>query len=119
LSKTIIIVDNDPAVLSNYADFLRPKLVAAGADVVMMDSPQAVLDHVAAHGHPFAVLSDNNMDEMDGTDLALALRKAGYRGRFVLLTGLPEKAQVTEGTIDVILEKPAGVREIRKALAFS
>lgn len=116
MSQNIIIVDNDPDVRKAYARLVT-RLERLGASVVMMDSPTAVLNHVAANGHPDVVLSDNNMDEMDGSDLANALRKGGYEGRFVLLTGLPDEVKVIkEGDIDVILAKPCGATEIVAAL---
>lgn len=59
-----------------------------------------------------AIITDNEMPEMDGLKLVSSLREIGFRGRIIVMSGgmMPHKlAKYREVGIDGFLSKPFGV----------
>jgi two-component system, LuxR family, response regulator FixJ len=103
-SGTIVVVDDDAAVLSS----LRFLLETEGFAVRLFDSGKALL---AASGieNASCVLLDYRMPGIDGIELAKALRARHIVAPIILITGRAEiglDAQAAAAGIDRIIEKP-------------
>jgi CheY-like chemotaxis protein len=116
----ILIVDDDPLVLSS----LRDALEGDGHDVTTADGGQAGIDAFSAaltRGEPFpVVITDLGMPYVDGRKVSSDIKAAAPDTAILLLTGWGQRL-VAEGDIpphaDCVLSKPAKIRELREALA--
>ncbi len=78
---TVLVVDDDPAVLATYCRLLR----RAGYTTVTESDPCRVLsDHAAAR--PDLLLLDYKMPGMDGLSLLAELRHRACRARCILIS---------------------------------
>ncbi len=119
--KRILLVDDDPIVLKS----LREALAVDGHDVTAADGGQAGIDAfraAQAAGEPFdVVITDLGMPQIDGRQVAVAVRAACPETLVLLLTGWGRRL-VDEGDVpphvDRVLTKPPKLRELREALAL-
>ena len=103
----VLVVDDNTDALDTAAELLRD----AGHEVHTAGHPRDALAAFASL-QPEVVVLDIGLPEMDGYQLAQALRNAspGWRGRFIALTGYgPEadKARAAAAGFSVHLTKPA------------
>jgi PAS domain S-box-containing protein len=111
----VLVVDDEPRL----RDLAAQMLAAAGHDVrCAADGPEA-LDLM--HGAHFdAVVTDMAMPGMNGAELARAVKAGWPDTAVVLLTGfggLMNAAGEIPSGVDVVLGKPAGEADLRRALA--
>jgi CheY-like chemotaxis protein len=114
---TVLVVDDDPAVLSTYCRLLD----RSGYRTVAEDDPRRILgcDGVDL-GSVDLVLLDYKMPEMDGLSLLAELRRRECRARCILVSAylneeVREQAKLLG--VDRVLEKPVDVNLLRGALA--
>ncbi len=120
-AKRILLVDDDPIVLKS----LREALAIDGHDVTAADGGQAGIEAfraAQAAGEPFdVVITDLGMPQIDGRQVAVAVRAAAPETLVLLLTGWGRRL-VDEGDVpphvDRVLTKPPKLRELREALAL-
>jgi FixJ family two-component response regulator len=104
-SGTIVVVDDDSAVLSS----LRFLLETEGFTVRVFDSGKSLL---AASGieNASCVLLDYRMPGLDGVGVARALRARHIKAPIILITGRVDEAglvaRAAAAGIDRIIEKP-------------
>jgi CheY-like chemotaxis protein len=116
----VLFVDDEPMVL----DVHRQSMESLGYEVITAQSGLDALRLFRAAPHAFdLVLSDQSMPEMDGNQLALAIRDLDSRIPIVLCTGLATigaQATADRAGVTAILEKPFTLEELavllRKAL---
>ncbi len=119
--KRILVVDDDPIVLRS----LREALAVDGHYVTAADGGQTGIDTFRAAqnaGLPFeVVITDLGMPQVDGRQVAAAVRTAAPDTLVLLLTGWGRRL-VEEGDVppdvDLILTKPPKLRDLREALAL-
>jgi len=116
----LLLVDDDPAVLSSTALVLR----IGGHDVTAADGGQSGIEALrAAHcaGEPFdIVVTDLGMPYIDGNQVAAAVKELFPETPVVLLTGWGKR--MTRGDeapahVDYVLPKPLELDQLRLVLA--
>jgi DNA-binding response OmpR family regulator len=60
---------------------------------------------------------DRNMPEMSGIEATVAIRKAGYRGAIIGLSGDADDGEFLNAGASLVLEKPVPIGELRAAIA--
>ena len=105
----ILIVDDDPAVLS----LLRRALVLAGYEVLVADSGEAALG-LAATQEPVLVVLDVMLPGLDGFTVAQRLRAAGSTAILMLTARdtVPDRVAGLDSGADDYLVKPFSVEEL-------
>lgn len=119
--KRILVVDDDPIVLQS----LREALAVDGHYVTAADGGQMGIETFRAAqsaGLPFeVVITDLGMPQVDGRQVAAAVRTAGPDTLVLLLTGWGRRL-VDEGDVppdvDRVLTKPPKLRDLREALTL-
>jgi signal transduction histidine kinase len=116
-SLRILLVDDDPALLES----LRSALQADGHEVTGADGGQAGIDafrSAVQNQAPFdIVVTDLGMPYVDGRQVAENIRAASPRTPIILLTGWGQFVEEERPQVDVLLQKPPRLRELRAALA--
>ncbi len=111
---TVLVVDDDPAVLATYCRLLR----RAGYTTVPESDPCRVLsDHAAAH--PDLLLLDYKMPGMDGLSLLAELRQRACRARCILISAFLNddvRDRAAHLGVDRVLEKPVDVQDLRRLI---
>lgn len=104
MKQVVFLVDDDPAVLAS----LRYMLEASSLSVESFASPQLLLARLTPQDSG-CVVTDYRMPQMNGLQLMKALRDAGIKLGFIMLTGhgdIPSTVDAMKlGAVDV-LEKP-------------
>jgi signal transduction histidine kinase/CheY-like chemotaxis protein len=87
---------------------LERQLVPCGIEVTLCRSGAEALSVLAADRAHDLILTDHQMPDMDGLDLTMRLRAAGYGMPIVLLTSNPSEARDTDAMAELaaILQKP-------------
>ena len=111
----VALVDDDGAVRSS----LRLLLVGRGYDVDVFAGGQAVLDANLGDDH-FCLLADYLMPDVDGISLLGKLRKQGWAGPALLITGhfdssLEKRAEAAG--YSAVFEKPLHSERLIDAVA--
>jgi PAS domain S-box-containing protein len=116
----ILIVDDDPVLLNTLRDTLEGDghtIVAANGGREGIERFRAELDGKQTFD---AVISDLGMPYVDGRQVASAIKTTSPSTPIILLTGWGQRL-VAEGDVpahvDVVLNKPPKLRELRGALA--
>ena len=116
----LLLVDDDDAFLKSLAEILRDE----GHEVVTTNGGKAGIEAYLTAQHtdrPFdAVLTDLGMPEVDGRQVALAVKAAAPATPVFLLTGWGQRVMVEEGlpvAVDRVLNKPPKLHTLREALA--
>lgn len=111
--KTVV-VDDEVGVLRSVEKCLR----GMGLDVIAFDSPEDAL--VACWNEDVSlVVSDKVMPSMDGLELVKDLRRGGYGGRILIMSGSlkeGEAGKLREAGVDGIISKPFSVQEFVAAV---
>ncbi|UJR86138.1 hybrid sensor histidine kinase/response regulator [Sandaracinus amylolyticus] len=113
-SGTILVVDDEPLVLSMTANTLE----SLGYDVIVAGSGRDAIEAFRrARGRVSAVVLDLVMPGMDGRETALALRAIDPEVRIVMTTGLV--GDEAQPILDVreVLSKPFDEAELSQAVA--
>jgi FixJ family two-component response regulator len=111
----VALVDDDSAVRSS----LRLLLTGRGYDVDVFAGGQAVLDAKLGDDH-FCLLADYLMPDIDGISLLGKLRKQGWAGPALLITGhfdssLEDRAEAAG--YSAVFEKPLHSERLINAVA--
>lgn len=117
--RRILLVDDDPIVMQST----RETLSADGHAVTIADGGQAGIDafrRALSAGQPYdVVITDLGMPQVDGRQVAAAVKSASAQTLVLLLTGWGRRL-VEEGEIpphvDRVLTKPPRLHELRAAL---
>jgi signal transduction histidine kinase len=120
LPLRLLVIDDDPALLKS----LSQTLADDGHEIVTCGSGQTGIDAFRAArktGRPFAaVITDLGMPQVDGVQVAGAVKSLSATTPVFLLTGWGPDAGI-EGEaplhVDRVLNKPPKLRELREALA--
>jgi signal transduction histidine kinase/ActR/RegA family two-component response regulator len=120
--RRILLVDDDPIVMQST----RETLSADGHAVNTADGGQAGIDafrRALSAGEPYeVVITDLGMPQVDGRQVAAAVKSARAQTLVLLLTGWGRRL-VEEGEIpphvDRVLTKPPRLHELRAALVLS
>ena len=111
----VVLIDDDAAVRSS----LKLLLAGRGYDVAVFAGGQAVLDANLSDDH-FCVLADYLMPDIDGISLLGKLRKQGWLGPALLITGhfdsgLDKRAKAAG--YSAVFEKPLHSERLIDAVA--
>jgi CheY-like chemotaxis protein len=104
--KAILVVDDELAMRRSIAELLR----ARGHEVIVAGSGREALRAVYERSAtPALLISDISMPEMSGIELAARLRADRPGIRVVLMTGMPESAELARERpelVSAVLLKP-------------
>ncbi|MCL2684581.1 MAG: response regulator transcription factor [Synergistaceae bacterium] len=121
MSETILIAEDDPAILTGLSDVLKLE----GYDVLETPNGRAALEFYRS-SRPDLVLLDVMMPEMNGYDVCRAIRREDERTPILMLTAKGEEIDKVVGLelgADDYIVKPFGIAEltarIRSALRRS
>lgn len=111
----VVLIDDDAAVRSS----LKLLLAGRGYDVAVFAGGQAVLDANLSDDH-FCILADYLMPDIDGISLLGKLRKQGWLGPALLITGhfdssLDKRAKAAG--YSAVFEKPLHSERLIDAVA--
>ncbi|HEV8430059.1 MAG TPA: response regulator [Pyrinomonadaceae bacterium] len=116
----ILIVDDDPLVLSS----LRDTLSSDGHTVVAVNGGQEGIDTFRAafeNNDPFAVvITDLGMPFVDGRQVASAVKSLSPETRIILFTGWGQRLVADNeipSHVDFVLSKPPKLHDLRQTLA--
>jgi CheY-like chemotaxis protein len=114
--KRILLVDHDSQVRDAIA------LMLQALKAVVVHAEDALRALVLYERHPFdVVVTDYNLPDMKGDELAEAIKSSAPNQRVILLTGYIE--QVFESCrvpmlVDVVLSKPCSLEQLALALRY-
>ena len=113
----ILCVDDNVELVELVSDMLR----FYGYHVECVYDGDSALQLVEAGPENFDVIvTDLQMPGLDGRDLIVAARAAGFRGRVVVYSGaltLKERQRFGELAVEAIVDKPANHRELIGVIA--
>jgi CheY-like chemotaxis protein/anti-sigma regulatory factor (Ser/Thr protein kinase) len=119
-SLRILVVDDDPALITSLCDTLRDE----GHEVTAADGGQAGIDafgEALRTPKPFdVVITDLGMPQVDGRQVVDRVRSASPQTPIILLTGWGQHMAADNERappVDRLLSKPPRLRELRAALA--
>ncbi len=112
----ILAVDDEPSIATSmHYIFSRPRYELTSA----CDGNDA-LSHFTSDSPTYdVIITDNNMPYLTGVDFVRKLRERGFQGKIMVLSAYltPElRATYTEMNVDVILDKPFNIRDLREKL---
>ena len=117
---SLLVVDDDPLILRSLRDILQ----AEGHLVATADGGQAGIDmfrEARQNGNFYsAVITDLGMPYVDGRKVAAAIKTIHGATPVILLTGWGQRLRDEQGApqhVDLLLNKPPSLRELRAALA--
>jgi DNA-binding response OmpR family regulator len=112
----ILLVDDETEISSLVASVLQ----RAGHSVDLAEDGQPALDLLGENpGRYDLVITDSNMPCLSGIELIQHLRKTGFPGKIILLSGyVADESQdiYRELNIDRILQKPFAFSELMKSV---
>lgn len=110
----ILVVDDNPDML----DLVSNELADAGAEVAPSVEPQDVLEAVADDPDAWhMVVTDYEMPELSGAQLASRLRKLVPELPLVLVTGKADLTSGDKALFDAVLRKPTSPGDLANAIA--
>jgi len=110
--KTILVVDDEPAILG----LVNTILTFSGYRVLVANGPIEAIDIFRRIGAVDLLLSDVDMPQMDGGSLAAHLVRLRPRLRVLLMTGSDRaKAQATGGRFRILC-KPFSMSALREVV---
>ena len=112
MPKKLFLVDDDAELTVAYRRMLKPALGPEVEIVTFADGREA-LEAAVRDGFPDAVLTDDRMPHLTGRELAAALRRLGYAGTIVMLSGTADDGVLAHG-VDVRLPKPTDSLTLRE-----
>jgi two-component system response regulator (stage 0 sporulation protein F) len=115
-SYTVLLVDDDPSVLS----CTRRCLERAGYRVLTASDPVQVLATAGGFDGVDLILLDYRMPGMTGLELLEGLRRSGIEAKCILLSAFLNDEVRTQAAglkVDRVLDKPVEVDQLRGALA--
>lgn len=112
----ILAVDDEPSIATSMQYiFSRPRYELTSA----CDGKDA-LSRFSADSAPYdVIITDNNMPHLTGVEFVRKLRERGFQGKIMVLSAYltPElRAAYTGMNVDVILDKPFNIRDLREKL---
>ena len=111
----ILVVDDDNAI----RETLRAILEDEGYPVAAASNGREALEKFR-NGRFDLVVTDKAMPEMDGDQLAVAIKQLNPQQPIILLTGFSELADnnpKSSNCIDLVVSKPVSMLTLRQALA--
>src|SRR5690242_17840275 len=114
-AKKLFLVDDDVQMIEANRRLLS-HLLGAGVEVVTFHDGTEALEAAVRDGFPDAVLTDDRMPRMSGRELASHLRRLGYLGTIIMLSGTADDGVLAHG-IDVRLTKPIDSRTLHRHVA--
>lgn len=113
--RRVLVVDDDPAVLTCYARLLR----RAGHEVETAPGGESALARIAAASSFDVVVLDYRMPGMDGVEFLRRMRCQGHTPEVILVSAyLTDEIRACAGRMGVrrILEKPVDIEKLRAAI---
>lgn len=118
VARSVLVVDDDAAVLGVISRILR----RAGGEVTTASSGRDALQLIAAgRVNPGILLTDIDMPEMTGIELAARVAAMRPGTRIVMMTGDPasaDRARQHVGMIEAVLLKPVTIEELVEAMRW-
>ena len=115
VNERILLVDDDEAVLS----LLTRRLTELGYCIYAFANSEQVLTRLTEAPTEYdLVITDLNMPKVSGIEIAEARRQAGITIPVVVITAMPEQAEVAfdEGIIQGLVAKPIAMSELQQTI---
>ncbi len=115
--QTVIVVDDDADVATVAAKYLE----AQGAEVAISIDPRDALEALEEDPEAWsAVITDYDMPELTGGDLAERVKRTRPDIPVILMTALARRLtdpRINDGTIDAVLPKPTNLNHLSSLLS--
>jgi len=113
-SLNILVVDDDPLVLTNIALMIED----LGHFAVQATSPEEALKIFSSEASFDLILTDHAMPKMTGSELAAQIRKTDKNTPIILATGYADLPQFSDATSSLCrLAKPFSQVQLKEAIA--
>ena len=111
--KNILVIDDDPLCMFSMLKILCDE----GYHVVAVNSPETVISSINA-GDFEVIITDFNMEPVNGIELVRTLRGRGFSGKAILVSGIyhPDGKEMAEAGIGAFFEKPFEIEGICKKI---
>lgn len=113
----VLVVDDEPAVCS----FVERVLQSCGYATTVADSPSRALTTFFMSGPFDLLLTDENMPDVKGHELAMQLRRFDPDLSVLYLTGYSDMLFTDRSTLwegEAYIEKPVSARELSQAISL-
>jgi CheY-like chemotaxis protein len=112
-SRRILLVDDQRSVREAIGFLLR---LDGYAVIEAMDGALAL--DMFLHEHFDLVITDLEMPNMKGTELAARIKQVSPRQPIVMITAYAERLRGTSNPVDAILDKPFQLKDLRRVLTL-
>jgi PAS domain S-box-containing protein len=115
--QTIIVVDDDADVATVAARYLEAQGAEVAVCIDARDAVEAVEEEPEAWS---AIVTDYDMPELNGGDVAERIKRARSDMPVILVTALARRLsdpRITDGTIDAVLAKPIDLNHLSSVLS--
>jgi len=113
-AKTVLVVDDDPNILSAFQDFFRKE----GCSIISSSSAESAMELLKQHSVDL-IITDIRLKEQSGLTFLLEVKRVWRGLPVIVMTGYPEV--ITENDVkhygaDFFFQKPLNLEKFRDAV---
>lgn len=113
-AKTVLVVDDDPNILSAFKDFFRKE----ECSIIVSSSSERALELLKQHSVDL-IITDIRLKEQSGVTFLLEVKRVWQDIPVIVMTGYPEvinESDVKHYGADYFFQKPLSLEKFREAV---